>query len=141
MPDSVEALLRQLLAGQAAQEERLEALSERVSEAAGDARTARDLAAKTSTILEEQNITVRFQELRAEVRQVMTEIRQDFVAANTKFRSDLDALCKRVEALEADRQKLVGVKAVVEWLMKNAPWLLAGIAAFAAGTGWGDKLK
>lgn len=137
MPDSVEALLRQLLAGQAGQAAQLEALSERVDTAALDARTARDLAARTSTILEEQNIVARFGELRTEVRAIVTEIRQDFVAANTKLRNEHEALCKRVEALEAERQKLVGMKSLLEWLMKNAPWLLAGIAAFVAGTGLG----
>jgi predicted nucleic acid-binding Zn-ribbon protein len=141
MPDSVETLLRQLLAGQAVQAERLENLSDRIDDAASDARTARELAAKTSTILEEQNIVARFSELRAEVRQTMAETRQDFVAANVKLRNDFDALERRVEALEAERNKLVGMKSLAEWLMKNAPWLLAGIAAFAAGAGWGEKAQ
>lgn len=141
MAESVEGLLRQLLAGQAAQQERLEGFSERLDVTAADARVARELAAKTSTILEEQNITARFAELRIEVRAVMSETRQDFVAANTKLRSDLDAAVKRIEALEAERQRLVGMKSLAEWLMKNAPWLLAGMAAFAAGSGWGDKVK
>lgn len=138
MAESVEALLRQVLAGQAAQQERLEALSDRLDGTAADARSARELAAKTSTILEEQNITVRFAELRAEVRQVMSETRQDFVAANTNLRRELDDLVKRVAALEAERNKLVGMKGLVDWLLKNMPWLLAGIAAFAAGIGF-DK--
>lgn len=141
MPESNETLLRQILAGQAVQDAKIENISERLENAAIDARTARDLANRTNTILEEQNIVARFGELRTEVRQAMTEIRQDFVAANTKLRNDLDALAARVKVLEDDRQQREGIKSLAAWLMKNAPWLFAGIAAFVAGMGLEDKIK
>ena len=42
----------------------------------------------------------------------------------------------RVQKLENDYQQREGIKSLAAWLMKNAPWLLAGIAAFAAGLGF-----
>lgn len=148
----VEALLREVLAGQAGFDARLEDLSDRLSTTQADARQARDLGNRISTILEEQNIIARFDAHKADLRQQVSEIRQDFVAANTKLRNDLEAVARdaaadrakladRIKVLEDERQRTEGVKSLVAWLMKNAPWLFAGLAAFAAGIGLHDKIK
>ena len=42
---------------------------------------------------------------------------------------------KRIDDLEGTRDQQKGAKALVDWLRVTAPWLLAGIAAFAAGVG------
>lgn len=139
MPDNVEALLREVLAGQAGAEQRMNDLSSQLRTTQEDARQARDLGNRITTILEEQNILARFSEHRTEIRQVVTEIRQDFVAANTTLRKEVTAIEKRVDVLEADKQQREGIKTFVGWLMKNCPWLLAGIAAFAAGLGFKDS--
>lgn len=152
MPGEVEALLREVLAGQAGFDARLEDLSVRVVETQADARQARDLGNRVAVILEEQNIIARFDAHKADVRQQIAEIRQDFVAANTKFRNDLDAAVKdaaadrgkladRIKALEDDRQRSEGVKSLAAWLMKHAPWLFTVIAAAVAGASLQDKVK
>jgi hypothetical protein len=150
MPD-VESLLREVLAGQAVQGAQLKNLENKVDKAAIAADNARDLSNKINTILEEQDIGTRFSEHRGEVRQQMSEMRQDVVAAITKVRTDIEAndrkwakcfdeLEKRIEALESDFHKREGVRSLVGWLMKNAPWLFTGIAAFAAGVGFKDRV-
>lgn len=159
----VEMLLREILAGQAGFDARLDDVSERLSTTQADARQARDLGNRVAVILEEQNIIARFDAHKTDVRQQMAEIRQDFVAAYTKLRTDLEGVATtaagerakieataaaergkledRIKALEADLQRREGVKSLAAWLMKNAPWLFAGIAAFAAGVGLQDKIK
>lgn len=47
----------------------------------------------------------------------------------------LSSLSKRIDDLESTRDQQKGAKALVDWLRQTAPWLLAGIAAFAAGVG------
>ncbi len=47
----------------------------------------------------------------------------------------IEGLQGRIDALESSRDKQSGAMGVGTWLTKNAPWLLAGIAAFAAGLG------
>lgn len=140
MPDGNEALLRELLAGQAAMTARFDAMAERVESASLDAREARDLGNKIATKLEEQNIIERFAEHRAENRQVIEAIRTDFAAAYSKVRADFSGLEKRLEVLEADRNKVIGVKSFLDWLARHAPWLLAALGMFLAGVGF-DKSR
>ena len=52
------------------------------------------------------------------------------------LRAELKAAVARVDLLEAQRDKVVGVAAFWSWLVRSAPWLAAGIAAFVAGIGW-----
>ena len=47
----------------------------------------------------------------------------------------LGAALKRIDDLEGTRDQQKGAKALVDWLRVTAPWLLAGLAAFAAGVG------
>lgn len=147
----VEVLLREVLAQQAAQGAQLEGLSRRTEEAAGNAQAARELANRTNIILEEQNVLARLVEYRADVRREIEGMRQDVVAAHGNLRSalaeleksvagDVKALGDRIGKLEADYQKREGVKDLAAWLMKNAPWLFAGLAAFAAGLGFKDRV-
>lgn len=93
-----EGLLRDVLAGQAVVESRLQDFGDRLSTTQEDARAARDQSNRISTILEEQNIKEHVAELRAEVRQVMAETRQDYVAANTRLRNDLETMETRHHA-------------------------------------------
>lgn len=48
----------------------------------------------------------------------------------------LTAALRRIDDLEGTRDQQKGAKALVDWLRLTAPWLLAGIAAFAAGVGF-----
>lgn len=143
----VEALLRQVLTQQAVMSEQLESLSRRTDEAAGNAATARELANRTNIILEEQNVLARLGEYRSEVKSTIEAMRQDLVHAHEGLKKELAALETasanrfaaveaRVAKLEADYQQREGIKSLAGWLMKNAPWLFAGIAAFAAGFGF-----
>jgi hypothetical protein len=147
MPDSNETLLREVLASVAVVTARLEDLAHRQGDASKDAREARDLSNRIAAILEEQNIGARLVELRTEQRQSLAELRVDVVAANTNVLKKLsdetaereaadDALSERIKVLEAERNKVVGVATFFGWLSRHAPWLLAGIAAFAAGLGF-----
>lgn len=140
-----ESSLNRLLAGQARSQQQFEEVFRRLDRAEETAGEARDTAKELVTILREQDTGARIVEMRTEFRAGMAELRQDFVAANTRIRSDLELECKerrlledRVEALEADRNKVVGVAGLFTWLSKVAPWLLAGVAAFAAGVGMKD---
>lgn len=47
----------------------------------------------------------------------------------------LEAYEQRINDLEGTRDQQKGAKAIVDWLRQTTPWLLAGIAAFAAGLG------
>jgi len=164
MPDpGTEALLREVLAGMAGLEARLDSVAKAQEVTQEDAREARDVANRITTILEEQNINVRLSEIKSEMRQAFADgrregrelvdaLRVDVVAANTRLKTDLDQaegrhradhleFEKRFKALEADLTKRAGMKDLIGWLMKNAPWLFAGVAAFAAGLGLKDKMS
>lgn len=147
--DDGEALLREVLQQLSKLDARVEALAEGQRATQEDAREARDLGNRVATILEEQNIVARLGEQRVELRQMVQDLREDVVAANTRLKNEMDALStrlnarcealeKRVEPLEAERNKVVGVASFFSWLSRVAPWLLAGIAAFAAGLGLKD---
>lgn len=47
----------------------------------------------------------------------------------------LSAALTRIDNLEGTRDQQRGARALVDWLRQTAPWLLAGVAAFAAGLG------
>lgn len=47
----------------------------------------------------------------------------------------LTAALTRIDNLEGTRDQQRGARALVDWLRQTAPWLLAGVAAFAAGLG------
>jgi ABC-type phosphate transport system auxiliary subunit len=123
----------QLLAGQAKAQQQFEEVFRRLDRAEETAGEARDTAKELVTILREQNIGERLAETRGEMAGLVAALRQDVVAANTLIRSDAKELCDRVEALEAERNKVIGVAGFFTWLTKVAPWLLSGIAAFYAG--------
>ncbi len=56
------------------------------------------------------------------------------------LKAAVEKLTSRVQLLESARDQQTGAIHLVEWLGKYAPWLLAGVAAFAAGLGWKGKL-
>lgn len=137
---TTEDLLREVLSNQAVFGERLENFSEQLTTTTQEARQAREQAARAIVILEEHDHAARLAEHKAENRAALADIRQDFVAANGRVRTELEAALARVASLEAERQRQEGAKGLIAWLMKNAPWLLAGIAAFAAGLGFKGKI-
>jgi hypothetical protein len=51
------------------------------------------------------------------------------------LRIELKAALARVDVLESQRDQAQGVAAFWAWLARSAPWLAAGVAAFAAGLG------
>ncbi|MDP2009241.1 MAG: hypothetical protein Q8K11_03595 [Phenylobacterium sp.] len=51
------------------------------------------------------------------------------------LRSELKAAVARVDLLEATRDKVAGAAVFWNWMVKSAPWLAAGVSAFAAGMG------
>lgn len=51
------------------------------------------------------------------------------------LRGELRTAMSRIDMLEAQRDKVVGVAALSTWLARSGPWLAAGIAAFLAGIG------
>lgn len=53
-------------------------------------------------------------------------------------RGDLKGALSRIDQLEAQRDKVVGVGAFWAWLVRSGPWLVAGIAAFLSGMGLKD---
>ena len=50
-------------------------------------------------------------------------------------RNDLKAALGRIDGLEAQRDQVFGVATFWSWLLRSAPWLAAGLAAFFAGHG------
>lgn len=50
-------------------------------------------------------------------------------------RGDLKAALARIDLLETQRDKVVGVASFWNWIARSAPWLAAGVAAFLAGLG------
>lgn len=48
---------------------------------------------------------------------------------------DLRSAVNRIDALEAQRDRVVGVAAFWTWLVRSGPWLAAGVVAFLAGLG------
>lgn len=134
------ALLNQIIAGQARGDQRFEELFRRLGKAEATAGEARDLSKEMVTILREQDMGARLTEMRAEMRQASAELRQDVVAANSRLREDLqreaearEALEVRLVALENERSKVVGVASFFSWLAKVGPWLLSLGLAFWAG--------
>ena len=136
MPDSQEALLRELLVGQAATQERIESLSRQTKAAQADAREARDLVRRVATILEEQDIKAKLEEMRSEARQGVADLRSDVVNANTNLKREILDLDGRVTELEKAEQRQEGMKTLAGWVMKHMPWLIAAFSAFAAGLGF-----
>lgn len=51
------------------------------------------------------------------------------------LRGDLRAALNRIDALESQRDQVVGIAAFWTWLVRSGPWLAAGVAAFLAGLG------
>ena len=144
MPDSAESLIRRVLEGQASLDARFEHLTGWVEAVSKDARETRDLGRATATKLDEQNIVARLKEHQVDVSKQVEAMRTDFSLAYTKVRTDAADLERRldarIEALEADRNKVVGVASFFSWLARVAPWLVALGAAAIAGSAMKDKL-
>ena len=127
------AQLTRLAEGQATTNQRLDEIFRRMERAEEVAAEGRDTAKELVTILREQNTGAKIVALQTELRAGVAELRQDFVKANGTIRTDLDALEKRVEDLENDRSKVVGVAGFFSWMAKTAPWGIGVIMAFIAG--------
>lgn len=154
MAESNEDLLRKVLAGQATLEANFKAMDKRLEETSEAAFKARDIGNRITTILEEQNVVAKLSEHRNEYRVALADLREDFVAANTRVRNDQDTLrtemarelvkleskvddeveglVERIAGLELSRSKVIGVADFFSWMSKITPWLLAlGGAVFA----------
>jgi uncharacterized protein YlxW (UPF0749 family) len=144
MAESAEALIRRVLEGQASLDARFEHLTGWVEAVSKDAREARDLGRTTAAKLDEQNIVARLKEHQSDVSKQVEAMRTDFAAAYTKVRTDASDLEKRLEArlevLEADRNKVVGIASFFSWLSRVAPWLVAVGAAVVAGANMKDRI-
>lgn len=51
------------------------------------------------------------------------------------LRAELKMAFARIDLLEAQRDRVVGVASFWAWIGRSAPWLAAGLAAFLAGLG------
>lgn len=51
------------------------------------------------------------------------------------LRGELRGALSRIDLLEAQRDRVVGVAAFWAWLARSGPWLAGGLAAFLAGLG------
>lgn len=139
-----QALLAQLIAGQARSDQRFEEMFRRLGRAESTAAEARDLGREMVTILREQDVAGRLTEMRGEMIRASSDLRQDVVAANNRLREDLasevetraeadKALDGRLEVLETARSQVIGLASFFGWAAKVGPWLLAAAMAFLAG--------
>lgn len=132
---SENALLQQLLAGQGATDQRFEELFRRMEKNETTASEARDWAKEAVTIMREQNALARVAELKAEAHQIVADLRQDVVAANTELRKADIALEERVQGLEDTRTATVGMAKGGRLVVEGLKMLIA-----AGGGAWMFKL-
>lgn len=111
----------------------VESLSRRVDDLGKDTREGRDLALSIKTILETQNMPAQIAALRGDMEKGFQGARSDLVNATDHVRRDVAELEARIVSLEQFRQRADGASGLMSWVLRNAPWLFAGIAAFAAG--------
>lgn len=71
--------------------------------------------------------------------QRLASLKVDLEKVQAKHVLDLEKVQTQVDVLKSQRDQALGAMSLTGWLTKYAPWLLAGIAAFAAGAGL--KLK
>jgi hypothetical protein len=57
------------------------------------------------------------------------------------LRGELKAALSRIDLLEAQRDRVVGVAAFWTWIGRSGPWIAAGVAAFLAGLGLKDGAR
>lgn len=98
-------------------EGRMDSLQSAQAATAEDAREARDLAKEIIVILREQNALERVAENRAEARKLVSDLREDVVAANTLMRGDHKTLVGRVDALENLRTQAQGAAKGGKWVL------------------------
>lgn len=65
--------------------------------------------------------------------------KSDYDKRLDSLKNDYKNLLEKVDKLESERDQVKGAASFWTWLTKNAPWLLAGLAAFAAGMGFKFK--
>lgn len=71
-----------------------------------------------------------------DVRERVIRLEEQKVAKEVEtLKQDLAAALERIDELESQRDRAVGAASLWGWMAKNAPWLFAGLAAFAAGAG------
>lgn len=142
-----ESLLREALVGMAKLSEQVGALNSRVSDAARDAREARDAAREFASASTAQDIPAKIAELKGMIDQISSAARTDLVNTSarltTEFRDNhamsqrrLDGHETRIGQLEADKQRRDGITGVAAWVSKNMPWLLPALAFAAAFFGF-----
>lgn len=145
-PTPVETLLRELVAGQAAHKATLEGLGRRVDGVQSDAREARDAARDSLAQTKAQDLPAKLAEFRGHVESGFQASRSDLVNAMSKITTEartkseqqdgrLHEHDKRINDLEAFRDKLRGAGGLAGWLSRYAPWFITGLFAAMAAVG------
>lgn len=127
---SGDALLRELVAGQAQAAARFDEVFRRLGLAEGTAGEARDLAKEIVTILREQDALARVSEAKAEATMQVSALRQDLVHAMTEQRKVTDDHAERIDALEQLRTQASGAAKGARWLW-DALKIVAGMGGGA----------
>lgn len=88
-----------------------------------------NVAAQTKRL---EGLTTKVDDVRERLVRLETQEAGKLVEA---LRADLRAALNRIDALESQRDQVVGIAAFWTWLVRSGPWLAAGVAAFLAGLG------
>jgi len=115
-------------------EGRMDSLERAQASTAEDAREARDLAKEIIVILREQNALERVAENRAEARKMVSDLREDVVAANGLIRTEL-------KVVRADVDTLLNLRTQAQGAAKGGKWLLDTLKIIAGAGGGALILK
>lgn len=88
-----------------------------------------NVAAQTKRL---EGLTTKVDDVRERLVRLETQEAGKLVEA---LRGDLRTALNRIDALESQRDRVVGIAAFSTWLVRSGPWLAAGVAAFLAGLG------
>lgn len=134
-----EALLREILAGHARLDEKVDGLAGVVEGVKADAREARDAARESAAATKAQDIPAKFAELKGQVEKIASDSRVDLVNSISKvtaeFRLGHGDHEGRLKKLEDARSRFAGATGLVGWISHYAPWLLTAAISAAAWLG------
>lgn len=88
-----------------------------------------NVAAQTKRL---EGLTTKVDDVRERLVRLETQEAGKLVEA---LRGDLRVALNRIDALESQRDQVVGIAAFWTWLVRSGPWLAAGVAAFLVGLG------
>lgn len=93
---------------------------------------------KSLTTMTERLHDVRERLIRIESQEMskkLEQVEREAATAREKIVGDLNKACDRINTLEAAQDRRSGAVGLVEWFAKYTPWLVAILAAGAAGIG------